>query len=128
METNATRALSTTTQLIGLIVASTPRNIRCKHMALLLRVAEHPGLTLSELSEGMPPYSLASIAKLIHEMTHQSWRKDKKDVSGLRRLPGFGLVRLQADPRDHRIKRVFLSEKGERLIHDLLQVQMEASS
>tara|TARA_R110002049_G_scaffold191507_1_gene360457 strand:+ start:25393 stop:25779 length:387 start_codon:yes stop_codon:yes gene_type:complete len=127
METSEKRALTTTANIIGLIIMTTPRNIRCKHIALLLNIAQHPGLTLSELHDGLPRYSLGAIAKLIHELTHESWRKDDKDHEGIRRLPGFGLVRLQADPRDHRIKRVYLSDKGKKLIDDLIHLHLENS-
>lgn len=128
MEINAKRRLSDTHHMMRLIVGATPRNIRCKHIVLLLKIAQRPGLTVSELSQDMPPYSLASIAKLIHEMSPQSWRRDGNDHSGKRRLPGFGLVRLQSDPRDHRVRRVYLSPKGESLIQDIIHIQQENTS
>ena len=121
METSAKHPLSYPHALIGRIVAATPRHIRCKHIALLFEVAQSPGLTVSELS-ALHPYSLATTAKLVHELTHESWRRDKRDDDGIRRLPGYGFLRLQADLRDHRTKRVFLSEKGEHLINDLLSI------
>ena len=125
MEMFEKNTLSHLIALFQLLTSTTPKSLRCKHVWLFLEVAQTQGLTLSELSERIAPYSLAATVKLVHELTAQSWRKDPKDAHGARRLPGVDLLMLQHDPRDHRVKRVYLSEKGVQLLHQILRQQQE---
>jgi DNA-binding MarR family transcriptional regulator len=56
----------------------------------------------------------------VRELSARSWRKEVKKSASEKRIPGLGLVRLEPDPNDERVQRVYLSKKGKQLAHKLL--------
>ncbi|MFF4341170.1 MarR family winged helix-turn-helix transcriptional regulator [Kitasatospora sp. NPDC001540] len=78
-------------------------------------VAAARGLTLMQgkmLSLLRRPVSMRTLAELL--------ACDASNVTGIvDRLEGHGLVRREADPADRRIKRVTLTEEGERTVREI---------
>ncbi len=95
---------------------------RCKHIQLFLRIVMNEGASISELHRNGGSGSLSATFKLVRELSARSWRKEAKKSASEKRVPGLGLVRLEPDPVDERVKRVYLSEKGKKFIEELCQV------
>jgi hypothetical protein len=77
------------------------RDMPLSYMVLFLQVVREEGLAVSEYAK-RAGVSL-SVASL-HLLTIGDRDRDGN--------PGFGLVHKRQDPRDHRVERVFLTDKG----------------
>ena len=86
--------------------------MRAKHLQVVCKVATNSGLTITELNQLLTKQSVDTTSRLVRECCDESWRKDPNDRTGELRMTGYGLLRVDTDHKDHRIKRVFLSDLG----------------
>lgn len=85
-------------------------DLRLKQLQMLLIVAEHEGLIVSELA-ALSGETDSNVSRSIRAMTSPG------DPGSLR--PAFGLVELMANQTDKRVRHVVLTEKGRRLHESL---------
>lgn len=122
------QTILTVLALFECVCLNFPNSIRCKHVWLLLLVAQEEGCSISELKDRMHPLSMGAAFKLVRELSAQSWRKDNHDPRQPKRFPGLGLVRLVSDHHDERVQRVYLSPKGQRFVETLLRSSERSST
>ena len=81
-------------------------DVTVQRLLVLLSVARHPGLSQSELGQELPGISVTALSRNIADLSLRTSQK----------RPGPGLVELRPDPTSLRRKRVFLTDKGRRLV------------
>ena len=85
-----------------------------RHLAVLLLVAKQPGSNFSELVEALgAPTSVVS--RIMRKMSGSSGY-----ATG--HIPNLGLIKVVGDAVDGRVRRAYLSEKGERFVRRLATI------
>lgn len=74
-----------------------PYNLGCGHQYIMLQIWRHPGASLVELAE-LSAFDNGTITRAVQK------------------LEGEDYLRVERCARDHRVKHVFLTERGEALI------------
>ena len=74
-----------------------PYNLGCGHQYIMLQIWRHPGASLVELAD-MSAFDNGTITRAVQK------------------LEGEGYIRAERCARDHRVKHVYLTERGEALI------------
>ena len=87
-------------------------DITAQRMLILIAVYFHEGLSQRELLQHLELTSITALSRNIADLSRLTTKK----------LPGPGLLELQADPLNLRIKRVFLTNKGKRFVERWLDV------
>jgi len=84
-----------------------------QHIALLLMVAENPGITMPELVQalGMPQGTVSRNVKVLSNYVEYE--------EGVARRKGRNLLRTQPDHENRQILAVFLTGRGEALVEEL---------
>jgi DNA-binding MarR family transcriptional regulator len=93
------------------------KDLPSQHIALLLAVAEQPGITMPELCErlDMPQGTVSRNVKL---MSHYC---DKNNGASVPKK-GYGLLETEPAPTNRYQRAVFLTDAGERLVEKLARV------
>jgi len=81
---------------------------------VFLEIAEDEGLVQSELIDRCKSTRTA-VSRAVTALGE--W--ERKGVPGLKDRPGMGLVQSEIDPGDRRMRRLWLTPKGKRLIKHL---------
>jgi len=84
-----------------------------QHIALLLMVAENPGITMPELVQalGMPQGTVSRNVKVLSNYVEYE--------EGVARRKGRNLLRTQPDHENRQVLAVFLTGRGEALVEEL---------
>lgn len=109
--------LTRLSQVIELLRKQLNKDLPSQHIALLLAVAQQPGITMPELCEqlDMPQGTVSRNVKL---MTHFC---DKKGNCGVTKK-GYGLLETDQAPSNRYQLAVFLTAEGERLVQKMARV------
>jgi DNA-binding MarR family transcriptional regulator len=104
-------------QIIELLRKQLNKDLPSQHIALLLAVAQQPGITMPELCEqlDMPQGTVSRNVKL---MSHFC---DKKGSNGVTKK-GYGLLETDQAPSNRYQLAVFLTAEGERLVQKMARV------
>jgi DNA-binding MarR family transcriptional regulator len=87
-------------------------DITVNQLLALFLVAERPGVSVGELQRIMGFAGAGSPSRLVRKLSE--WEAYQ--------VPGLGLVRADEDPRDLRVTRVYLSERGRAIVAQALGV------
>lgn len=100
-------------QVVDLVRQMLNRNIPMQQLALFLRVAENPGISMTELSEqlGMPQGSVSRNVKLLTDQRKQG-RESRSEH-------GYGLLCTQQHAVNRHQLTVGLTRKGEEFVAEL---------
>ena len=74
-----------------------PYNLGCGHQYIMLQISRHPGASLAELAD-LGAFDNCTVTRAVQK------------------LEGDGYIHVERCERDHRAKRVYLTERGEALI------------
>jgi DNA-binding MarR family transcriptional regulator len=87
-------------------------DITAQRLLILIAVYFYEGLSQRELLTHLESTSITALSRNLADLSALTTRK----------TPGPGLLELRVDPRNLRIKRVFLTPKGKRFMHRWLAV------
>ena len=91
-------------------------DITAQRLLILLNVFFNQGMSQRELLSQLDTTSITALSRNLADLSAWTTRKAK----------GPGLIELRPDPMNLRIKRVFLSDRGERFVKRWLQATSEA--
>lgn len=87
-------------------------DITAQRLLILIAVYFHEGLSQRELLTFLESTSITALSRNLADLSSLTTRK----------TPGPGLLELRIDPRNLRIKRVFLTKKGKQFVRQWLKV------
>lgn len=92
------------------------KDIPSQHIALLLTVAQYPGLSMPELCGRleMPQGTLSRNVKALSRSVERS--------AGIAKVEGLGLLYAEQDKTNRHALAVYLTSKGQELVADLARV------
>jgi DNA-binding MarR family transcriptional regulator len=94
---------------LRLVRARVAPDITAQRLLILLAVHFNEGLSQRELMQRLDSTSITALSRNLADLSAFTSRKTE----------GPGLIELRVDPMNLRIKRVFLTRRGRRLLRDL---------
>lgn len=92
-------------------------DITAQRLLILIAVYFHEGLSQRELLSHLDSTSITALSRNLADLSSLTTKK----------APGPGLLRLQVDPLNLRVKRVFLTSKGKRFMKQWLAAAQKSS-
>lgn len=86
-------------------------DVTAQRLLILINVFFNQGMSQRELLATLDSTSITALSRNLADLSGWTTRKDE----------GPGLIELRADPMNLRVKRVFLTKKGERFVRRWLQ-------
>lgn len=105
-------ALKTLDKALRFARARLSPDITAQRLLILIAVYLHEGLSQRELLQYLESTSITALSRNLADLSALTSRK----------MPGPGLLELRGDPLNLRVKRVFLTTKGRKLIKQWLAV------
>ena len=102
-------SLQSLDRALRLVRARVAPDITAQRLPILLAVNFHEGLSQRELLGKLDSTSITALCRNLADLSALTSRK----------TPGPGLIELRMDPMNLRVKRVFLTRRGKRLVRDL---------
>lgn len=84
-------------------------DITAQRLLILLAVRAHEGLSQRELLDKLESTSITALSRNLADLSKLTSRKSE----------GPGLVELRSDPMNLRVRRVYLTRRGHRLVSDI---------
>lgn len=107
--TSQSLSLEALDQALRLVRARVAPDITAQRLLILLAVHFHEGLSQRELLDWLDSTSITALSRNLADLSALTSRKTE----------GPGLIELRVDPMNLRVKRVYLTRKGKRLVADL---------
>lgn len=113
-----TRALQALDRALRYARAKLSPDITAQRLLILIAVYFHEGLSQRELLKHLDSTSITALSRNLADLSALTTRK----------APGPGLLELRVDPLNLRVKRVFLTPKGERFVRRWLDVTADTEA
>jgi DNA-binding MarR family transcriptional regulator len=110
-------ALKTLDKALRFARARLSPDITAQRLLILIAVYLHEGLSQRELLQYLESTSITALSRNLADLSALTSRK----------MPGPGLLELRGDPLNLRVKRVFLTTKGRKLIKQWLAVSTDSA-
>ncbi len=109
---NSIRTLRVLDRALRFARAKLSPDITAQRLLILIAVYFHEGLSQRELLQHLESTSITALSRNLADLSGRTSRK----------MPGPELLELRTDPLNLRIKRVYLTRKGKRLMKRWLEV------
>jgi DNA-binding MarR family transcriptional regulator len=115
-EQKSMRVLRTLDQALRFARAKLSPDITAQRLLILIAVYLHEGQSQRELLQYLELTSITALSRNLADLSAMTSRK----------MPGPGLLELRIDPLNLRIRRVFLTNKGRKLVKQWLAASATA--
>ncbi len=108
-ETRLSPGLFSFCRALSLVRARVSPDITAQRLLILLAAHAHEGLSQRELLDKLEGTSITALSRNLADLSRFTSRKSE----------GPGLVELRSDPMNLRVRRVYLTRRGRRLVADI---------